>query len=96
MHGPAGDPTVGAVVVNSALDDFWIAHSDVSRILRFPTDLPPAHELGLFTRVCEHFRSMPKLTIAVTDGRVGGEAANWPCRSTCGMYSTGLSSTDPR
>jgi enoyl-CoA hydratase/carnithine racemase len=68
----AAEPTVGAVVVNSATPDFWIAHFDVNLILRFPTDRPPAHELGLFTRVCEHFRSMPKLTIAVIDGRVGG------------------------
>ncbi len=68
----AGDPSVGAVVMDSALSDFWIAHFDVSLILRFPTDRPPAHETGLFTRVCEHFRSMPKLTIAVIDGRVGG------------------------
>ena len=68
----AGEPTVGAVILNSAVPDFWIAHFDVNLILRFPTDRAPAHELGLFTRVCEQFRSMPKLTIAVIDGRVGG------------------------
>ncbi len=68
----ATEPTVGAVIVNSATPDFWIAHFDFNLILLFQTDRPPAHELGLFTRVCEHFRSMPKLTIAVIDGRVGG------------------------
>jgi enoyl-CoA hydratase/carnithine racemase len=68
----ASDPSVGAVVVTSATEGFWIAHFDVSLILGFPTDRPPAHELGIFTRVCELFRSMPKLTIAVIDGRVGG------------------------
>jgi enoyl-CoA hydratase/carnithine racemase len=68
----AGSADVGAVVMDSSVADFWIAHFDVAAILRFPTDRPPAHELGLFTRVCEHFRTMPKLTVAVIDGRVGG------------------------
>jgi enoyl-CoA hydratase/carnithine racemase len=67
----AYDPTVGAVVVESATPGFWIAHFDVATILRFPTDLRP-FELTQFARVCELFRTMPKLTIAVIEGRVGG------------------------
>jgi enoyl-CoA hydratase/carnithine racemase len=67
----AYEPSVGAVVVQSSTPDFWIAHFDVATILRFPTDLRP-FELTQFTRVCELFRTMPKLTIAVIEGRVGG------------------------
>lgn len=67
----AHDPSVGAVIVQSSTPGFWIAHFDVATILRFPTDLRP-FELTQFTRVCELFRAMPKLTIAVIEGRVGG------------------------
>lgn len=63
---------VGAVVVQSATPGFWIAHFDVALILRFPKNAAPSFELGQFTRVCELFRTMPKLTIAVIEGRVGG------------------------
>jgi enoyl-CoA hydratase/carnithine racemase len=68
----ASDPTVGAVVMQSAVPEFWIAHFDVAAILRFPPNLPSAFSFGQFTNVCELFRCMPKLTIAVIEGRVGG------------------------
>ena len=67
----AYDPSVGAVIVQSSTPGFWIAHFDVAAILRFPSDLRP-FELTQFTRVCELFRKMSKLTIAVIEGRVGG------------------------
>ncbi len=67
----AYDAGVGAVVVQSSTPGFWIAHFDVATILRFPVELRP-FELAQFTRVCELFRTMPKLTIAVIEGRVGG------------------------
>ena len=67
----AHDRDVGAVVVRSAVPGFWIAHFDVAAILRFPAGVE-VFELAQFTRVCELFRSMPKLTIAVIEGRVGG------------------------
>ena len=68
----ANNINVGAVLVQSATPGFWIAHFDVALILQFPKHMSPAFELGQFTRVCELFRTMPKLTIAVIEGRVGG------------------------
>ena len=69
----AADDDVRVVVLKSANTDFFIAHFDVSLILQFPvgqqvspTDLNPFHVM------CEAFRTMPKATIAVIEGRVGG------------------------
>ncbi|MEI7617558.1 MAG: enoyl-CoA hydratase/isomerase family protein [Actinomycetota bacterium] len=69
----AADDNVRVVVLSSANPDFFIAHFDVSLILQFPigqqvspTDLNPFHAM------CEAFRTMPKATIAVIEGRVGG------------------------
>ncbi len=69
----AADDDVRVVILSSANDDFFIAHFDVGLILQFPTgeqvsptDLNPFHEM------CEAFRTMPKATIAVIEGRVGG------------------------
>ena len=42
-------------------------------IQSFPTEPgPPATELNPFHVMCEAFRTMPKATIAVIEGRVGG------------------------
>ena len=68
----AGDATVRVVVLRSANPEFFIAHFDVAAILTFPTDSPPPTELNLYHRMCEAFRTMPKPTIAVIEGRVGG------------------------
>lgn len=73
----AADDEVRVVIVSSANPDFFIAHFDVGLILRFPTDRPPAdpaepRELNAFHVMCEAFRTMPKATIAVIEGRVGG------------------------
>ena len=69
----AADDNVRVVVLKSSNTDFFIAHFDVSLILQFPvgqqvspTDLNPFHVM------CEAFRTMPKATIAVIEGRVGG------------------------
>ena len=69
----AADDAVRVVVLRSANPEFFIAHFDVSLILRFPTDpRPPATELNDFHLMCEGLRTMPKATIAVIEGRVGG------------------------
>ncbi|MCX6541022.1 MAG: enoyl-CoA hydratase/isomerase family protein, partial [Actinobacteria bacterium] len=62
----AADDNVRVVVLSSANPDFFIAHFDVSLILRFPTgqQVSPAE--------LKAFRTMPKATIAVIEGRVGG------------------------
>jgi enoyl-CoA hydratase/carnithine racemase len=70
----AGDDSVRVVVLQSANPDFFIAHFDVSLILMIPTGAPPEAEavLNRFHEMCEAFRTMPKATIAVIEGRVGG------------------------
>ncbi len=68
----AHDDTVRAVVLCSAVPGWFIAHFDVEAILRFPTDAEPPRDLNAFDVMCERLRTMPKATIAVIDGRVGG------------------------
>ncbi|CAN5649326.1 MAG: enoyl-CoA hydratase/isomerase family protein [Ilumatobacteraceae bacterium] len=69
----ATDDDVRVVVLRSANAEWFIAHFDVAAILRFPTDpQPPATELNAFHAMCERLRTMPKATIAVIEGRVGG------------------------
>lgn len=68
----AADDSVRVVVMSSANPDFFIAHFDVSLILMFPGDMPAPKELNEFHRMCENMRTMPKATIAVIEGRVGG------------------------
>ena len=69
----AVDDNVRVVVLSSANPDFFIAHFDVSLILQFPTGQQVSStELNAFHAMCEAFRTMPKATIAVIEGRVGG------------------------
>jgi enoyl-CoA hydratase/carnithine racemase len=68
----AADGDVRVVVLRSANAEFFIAHFDVAVILELPTDLPEPTELNDFHAMCERFRTMPKATIAVIEGRVGG------------------------
>jgi len=68
----ADDDGVRVVVLRSAVREFFIAHFDVSLILTIPIDLPAPSELNPFHAMCEAFRTMPKATIAVIEGRVGG------------------------
>ncbi|MEY2420150.1 MAG: hypothetical protein QOI95_217 [Acidimicrobiaceae bacterium] len=68
------DDAVRVVVVDSADADFFIAHADVELILGLPRE-PRAGanpELGFFHAMCDRFRTMPKATIAVIEGRVRG------------------------
>src|SRR3954447_451931 len=69
------DDAVRVVVLRSATPAFFIAHFDVSLIQSFPTEPEPEPEpaeLNPFHQMCETFRTMPKATIAVIEGRVGG------------------------
>ena len=69
----ADDDAVRAVVFRSANPEWFIAHFDVAAILQFATEpVPPATELNRFHQMCERLRQMPKATIAVIEGRVGG------------------------
>jgi enoyl-CoA hydratase/carnithine racemase len=66
------DDSVRVVLLSSANPEFFIAHFDVEAILTFPTGQPPATELNPYHVMCETLRTMPKATIAVIEGRVGG------------------------
>jgi enoyl-CoA hydratase/carnithine racemase len=68
------DRDLTVVVMKSADPDFFLAHFDVSAILRFPTDTTPERdsELNEYHLMCERFRTMDKVTIAQIEGRVGG------------------------
>jgi enoyl-CoA hydratase/carnithine racemase len=63
---------VRAVVLRSANPEWFIAHFDVEAIQQIPTDQPAPTTLNNFHRMCETLRTMPKPTIAVIEGRVGG------------------------
>jgi len=67
------DPDVRVVVVDSADPEFFIAHADVGLILQLPQEEQQAPtELPLFTAMIDRFRTMPKITIAVIEGRARG------------------------
>jgi enoyl-CoA hydratase/carnithine racemase len=68
----AADDDVRVVVLQSANPAFFIAHFDVSLIQHIPTGMAMPTELNDFHAMCEAFRTMPKATIAVIEGRVGG------------------------
>jgi enoyl-CoA hydratase/carnithine racemase len=67
------DPDVRVVIVDSADPEFFIAHADINLILQLPREEQPAPtELPLFTAMADRFRTMPKATIAVIEGRARG------------------------
>tara|TARA_A100001015_G_scaffold215018_1_gene241370 strand:+ start:460 stop:1317 length:858 start_codon:yes stop_codon:yes gene_type:complete len=65
---------VSVILFKSANPDFFIAHFDVSAILKFPLEgeVRPDPELNAFHLMCERLRNMEKVTIAQIEGRVGG------------------------
>jgi enoyl-CoA hydratase/carnithine racemase len=72
----AADDRVRVVLLGSANPHYFIAHFDVALIQRFPADAPapPTADTPLspFHRMAETWRTMPKATIAVVEGRAGG------------------------
>jgi len=66
------DDDVRVVVLQSANPDWFIAHADVGLILQLPREPAPVARLPFFSAMTERFRTMPKATIAVVEGRVGG------------------------
>lgn len=70
----AVDDAVRVVVLRSQTEGFFIAHFDVSLIVKMPTDEPAVREdeLKAFHVMVETFRTMPKPTICEVAGRVGG------------------------
>ena len=68
----ARDETVRAVVFRSANPEWFLAHFDVEAIQQFPREQPVPTAIGPYDQMCETLRTMPKPTIAVIAGRVGG------------------------
>jgi enoyl-CoA hydratase/carnithine racemase len=67
------DPDVRVVVIDSADPDFFIAHADVGLILQLPREgQPRPTEPSAFHTIVDRFRTMPKATIAVIEGRARG------------------------
>ena len=68
----ATDASVRAVVLRSMNPEWFLAHFDVEAIRQFPREQPEPSEIGPYDAMCERLRTMPKPTIAVIAGRVGG------------------------
>ena len=68
----AHDESVRAVVFRSANPEWFLAHFDVEAIQQFPREQPEPTAIGPYDQMCETLRTMPKPTIAVIGGRVGG------------------------
>jgi enoyl-CoA hydratase/carnithine racemase len=70
------DDSVRVIVFESADPDFFIPHYNVEEILEMTKTFPEVPEksgtLGPFNLLFEKYRTMPKVTIAKIEGRVGG------------------------
>ena len=75
----AGDDSVRVLILSSSNPNFFIAHFDVTLLQRTAgrdlSDVEVAARAATtnpFHSMCEQLRTMPKATIAVIEGRVGG------------------------
>ncbi len=66
------DQSVRVVVVQSALPDFFIAHSGLGRVGNAPKTVSATRSFRLTQTIGERFRNMPKVTMAKIEGRARG------------------------
>ena len=66
------DESVRVVVLQSALPDFFIAHSGLGRVGNAPKTVSHTRSFRLTQMIGERFRNMPKVTIAKIEGRCRG------------------------
>lgn len=68
------DPESTVIIFESTNPDFFIAHFDVEVLLDIEEDsrTGPIDSLTVFDELCLRFQKMPKITICVINGRVGG------------------------
>lgn len=66
------DESVRVVVLQSALPDFFIAHSGLGRVGNAPQTVSNTRSFRLTQMIGERFRNMPKVTIAKVEGRARG------------------------
>ena len=67
------DESVRVVVLQSALPDFFIAHSGLGRVGSASKTVSHTRSFRLTQTIGERFRNMPKVTIAKIEGRARGE-----------------------
>ena len=68
----AADDEALVVLFSSGVEGFFLAHFDVTMMKDFPVDEPRPTELNGWHRMCETLRTMPKVSIALVEGRAGG------------------------
>jgi enoyl-CoA hydratase/carnithine racemase len=66
------DPAVRVIVLQSALADFFIAHSGLSRVGSASKNVSATRSFRLTQTIGERFRNMPKVSIAKVEGRARG------------------------
>src|SRR3984957_9858566 len=66
------DESIRVVVLQSALRDFFIAHSGLGRVGAAPKVVSHTRSFRLTQTIGERFRNMPKATIAKVEGRARG------------------------
>jgi enoyl-CoA hydratase/carnithine racemase len=66
------DDSVRVVVLQSALAEFFIAHSGLARVGSAPKKTSATRSFRLTQTIGERFRNMPKVTIAKIEGRARG------------------------
>src|SRR6202789_2354229 len=66
------DENVRLVVLQSALPDFFIAHSGLGRVGAASKTVSRTRSFRLTQMIGERFRNMPKVTIAKVEGRARG------------------------
>jgi enoyl-CoA hydratase/carnithine racemase len=66
------DDSVRVVVLQSALPDFFIAHSGLGRVGAAPKTVSHTRNFRLTQMIGERFRNMPKVTISKVEGRARG------------------------
>ena len=66
------DESIRVVVLQSALPDFFIAHSGLGRVGAASKVVSPTRSFRLTQTIGERFRNMPKVTIAKVEGRARG------------------------
>jgi enoyl-CoA hydratase/carnithine racemase len=66
------DEAVRVVVLQSALPDFFIAHSGLGRVGAASKTVSHTRSFRLTQTIGERFRNMPKVTIAKVEGRARG------------------------
>jgi enoyl-CoA hydratase/carnithine racemase len=90
------DESVRVVVVQSALPDFFIAHSGLGRVGAASKVVSHTRSFRLTQTIGERFRNMPKATIAKVEGRArggGSEIALAMDMCFCGRWQSDLRPT---